>query len=191
MMRTHSAAAEIGRTPFPDDVKTAASLIYGNLRGSDSRGTKRLKAICFCIYQAYIDMKNPQDIILVGKKLGLSSSESDNSITIFSRKLSDPSSHGTGYIDVCDLVRCYCQESVLNITQSSVDEIIGLWKLIVSKSPRIKERKPRPLVSGLIWTYVKRNDPEALLTAEFADTFGQDISAVSNVSDSLTEILYE
>jgi hypothetical protein len=162
---------------FPDNIRSCALGIYNDL--NVGRSYNRGRVVCYCVYQAYLDLGHPQDVILVGRRLGMSDADSDTAISKFSRKLRNPQLHHCGYIGMKDLVKCYGSE--LNLTAEAISDVIVLWSRICERDPTIKDKKPRSLVAGVIWLYIKSNYPHKDLTQEYSDMFSQHQSTIASV----------
>lgn len=175
--------------PFPDDIKWKACSIYAELLTTSLRKKNRMKAICYCLHQSYLDMGNPQDVIIIGRKLGLSDADADSAVTKFSAKLPSNSNHDMGFIDIPSLIKCYSAEDQLNFTKESVRDLIDFWNRLVAKESSLSNRSPRTLVAGISWTYIKKNNAESHTGIEaHAALFGLRPITVINISRLIVSI---
>lgn len=157
---------------FPEDVRNKALELYNQLRISNPRKNNKMKAICFCIHQVYLDIGKPKDTIMVGRRLGLSDRDSDSSITEYSKKLPQDRDniHHFGYVSVEDLIRAYSEPDYFNFTTDAISDIISLWNSLKEKDSRLEQRQARTLVAGIIYMYLIANNIS--ITDDYYTTFG-------------------
>ncbi len=176
---------DLKKFEFPEDIKREASTTYRELTCGSVRSTNRLMAICFCVYQAYIDINKPYDVIIIGDKINLDCDKADSSITMFSKKLTGK--HKSGCIKPMDFVRCY-SEYEFDLSVSSIDSIESIWNDLCKRDRSLNEDTIRKITAGLIWYYFMENEVDNYSIEAFSKVFHfKTIMPVSKIYEKMLE----
>jgi transcription initiation factor TFIIIB Brf1 subunit/transcription initiation factor TFIIB len=136
---------------IPETIKQKADEIYVILSHMTKRGNRKKQLLFFCLYNAYIEMRQPQDPKSIAKMIGLTQSEITKAFTTYA-------DYQTGYkprqitITPFDLIPKYCKE--LNLTKEIQEEILNFAKNILNKDPSLYQTFPQKVAAGIIKYYL-------------------------------------
>lgn len=184
-----SIAEDIKDMDVTDTIRSKILHIYSELDITSKRKLNRRKVICFCMYQAYLDIDDPQDMPLLVKKVGgLTCADADSSVGEYSCKLRHPHEHNCGFFPIESLIECYCRSNYINLREECITEIKEMWRKLKESDNKVTLRPPRYIVAGLIWIYIRDNHADAVLDTNYSSIFCFEVRTVVSSCKYLQDI---
>lgn len=163
---------ELAKLPITEDIKSIANSVYLDLNIPSTRQDNRKRAVCFSIYQAYIDSGHPTDMPFIVRMVGdITLVQADGAINRFWPKLKGK--HKSRYITIYSLIDCYSSCEEINLTKESIDKIKDNYRKYKSTPNNKDAYKDRCIVAALIWCFIKENgESKSIDDEEYASIFG-------------------
>jgi len=186
---TTSIAEDIKDMDVTDTIRSRMLHVYSELDITSKRKLNRRKVICFCMYQAYLDAGDPQDMPLLVKKVGgLTCADADSSVGEYSSKLRHPHEHNCGFFPIESLIECYCQSDYINLRDECITDIKEMWRKMKAADNKVTLRPPRNVVAGLVWLYIGENYENAVLDSNYSSIFCLEVRTIVAACKYLQEI---
>lgn len=154
-----TAQVAIYELDFDYSAKVEAAKIYILLNIGNTRADNRKKAICYCIYQGYLNIGKYYDVVHIGRKLKLPSDQAKESISSFSRKFNlvdDTYEFHSGDVDIEIMMEYYTSSFEQPLTQETTEELKSLCSIWEQEIINTKFSK-REFITGLVYNYFRAN----------------------------------
>jgi hypothetical protein len=178
-------AVILKKTAFPEDIKRSADDVYKTLDVGNHKSLKKLKIVCYCVYQAYCIAGEEPSIIDIGARLGLSPMDSRAAVNNRPRYKPGHSAYKPSTSEE-DRVRSY----VIQRCDFSVDEaekVVTDYSALLANDPRLRTLQPQTVMAGFIMYWMPLNGyamPESILVTDFGLSIGAIKSMCTEIKKS-------
>ena len=149
-----SITSDLEKINLPDDVKIVAADVFRKLITSTKRGRRRKKLLFYCIFVAYIELKQPMEPKTIAELVGISSTEMTKAFSMCSETQTN---YKTPIIrwKPLDFIPEYIEK--LGLDADCLDDVNKLADDILNKDPDLYESYPQVVAGGIIMYFMYIN----------------------------------
>ncbi|CAK7994946.1 Transcription initiation factor TFIIB [uncultured virus] len=187
--RIRGIALDLMKYDFSESIKNKACEIFFRLSVGNPRKKQRVKTICYCVYQAMIELKlgsiDPKTLELT---FGLTKQEINSAIAL------NPT-YKAGYkqnnstTNPSDLLKMYASES-FRFSDDTVDDMVKSFQDVISKSEALLTKQARTLIAAFMWYYMECNGFTSN-SDEFAKVFSLQFTTIKLHYKDIVEAVIE
>jgi transcription initiation factor TFIIIB Brf1 subunit/transcription initiation factor TFIIB len=182
--KIRSLIADLKPLDFPDEIKHEANTVFLNMNCPTKRSKKRKLLVFYCLYCAYLELRNPQVPTAIARKIPIKQSEIPKAMALFSEIQ-------TGYrppdikITPIHYLKDYCSQ--LGFTEETTSMVIDLTDRLMLKDITLKEESPQKTSAGILQCFMIMNGIQ-FKKKEFAKMFGFSEVTINNIYKKILNI---
>jgi transcription initiation factor TFIIIB Brf1 subunit/transcription initiation factor TFIIB len=179
-----SLISDLKTLDFPDEIKMEANKVFLRMNCPTKRSKKRKLLVFYCLYCAYLELKNPQVPTAIARKIPIKQSEIPKAMALFSEIQ-------TGYrppdinITPIHYLKDYCCQ--LGFTEETKSMVIDLTEELMKKDFTLREESPQKTSAGILQCFMIMNGIQ-FKKKEFAKLFGFSEVTINNIYKKILTI---
>jgi transcription initiation factor TFIIIB Brf1 subunit/transcription initiation factor TFIIB len=168
---------------LPHNIVDIADRFYTQVTNGDIKRSLMRKGIMFaCVYQAYMEIDQPQIPEKLAKIFNLDNKNISKGLTYFDSRLPQ-----TQHIKVHNITAEHFIPDILekfNFKREHINNVLGLYKNIQNKSATLNRSTPHSVACGLVYYYLKKSNVDIT-----ASNFGAIVKLSEITITKIEEIL--
>lgn len=149
-----SILSDLDKINISDDVRIEAERIFQQLETNTKRGKRRKKLLFYCIFNAYLSLKQSKDPKYVAELVGIAPTEMSKAFSMCSESQTNYRPPSVFHSPI-DFIPEYHRK--VGLDESCLDSVLDLAKTILKKDPDLNENYPQVVAAGILLYYMTIN----------------------------------